>query len=67
MINRWTEHELIVLRERALAGFTAREIGTLLDRSKNSIIGKCHHAGIQLQRTKAKLRRPARKRARAAI
>ena len=66
MINRWTEHELIVLRERALAGFTAREIGVFLDRSKNSIIGKCHHKGIQLQRTAAKMSRPARKRARAA-
>jgi hypothetical protein len=66
MINRWTDHELMILREKALAGFTAREIGTLLDRSKNSIIGKCHHTGIQLQRTKAKMRRPASNRARAA-
>lgn len=45
----WTDEDQAALRRLARQGLSASKIGDLVGRSSNSIIGRCHRTGVQLQ------------------
>lgn len=49
--KQWTEEQDSVLRTMAEAGRSAREIGAVLGKSRNAIVGRCHRAKIKLAGT----------------
>lgn len=44
----WTEKQKATCKEMALQGYTTREIGAAIKRTKGSIIGYLHRIGIKL-------------------
>lgn len=48
----WPEDEVNKLKELALRNLTARDIGNMMGRTRNSIIGKCRRMGIPLPRAR---------------
>lgn len=46
LINSWTMEQLDTLRKMWAEGRTAREIGAVLKRNRNSILGKAHRLGL---------------------
>lgn len=44
--NLWTEEEITVLRREWGNGVSCREIGKLINRSKNAVIGKAHRLDL---------------------
>lgn len=44
----WDDHETNRLRQLARQRLTARQIGEILDRSRNAVIGKCDRERIPL-------------------
>ncbi len=51
MIRQWTQDDDKRLRIYAEWGWSSRHIGDLMDRSRNSVIGRCHRQKIHLQGT----------------
>ena len=47
-MKRWTPEDDRRLREIIAGGLSAREIGSLMGRSRNSVIGRCHRIGLAL-------------------
>lgn len=58
----WTEVDDATLRQLLKERKSAKQIGDLLGRSKNSIIGRCHRLGLSKKskatRTRARARQP---------
>jgi hypothetical protein len=48
----WKPEEIVVLRELVEMGLTSSQIGVKLNRSRNSIIGKCHRLSLTLKNIK---------------
>ena len=42
----WTDEQVAILRELWPAGQTAARIGKLIDKSKNSVVGKAYRLGL---------------------
>lgn len=48
-IRDWTDEDQAELRHLAEQGLSAAKIGDKVNRSSNSIIGRCHRTGVQLK------------------
>ena len=44
----WTPQRIAILRREYGNGKTAREIGDMVDRSRNAVIGKAHRLGLRM-------------------
>ena len=47
-ITRWSEADDATLRDMAAGGHSSSHIGKILERTRNSVIGRCHRLGIKL-------------------
>lgn len=45
---KWTDENITRLRELALEGLSASQIGLIFGTTRNSVIGKCHRVGVKL-------------------
>lgn len=46
---RWTDADQSTLEAQAAACWSASEIGKLLGKTRNAVIGRAHRQGVQLQ------------------
>lgn len=52
MLKPWTQEEIDTASDLASKGVTSTEIGKILNRTRNSVIGKLHRKAIRLGGTK---------------